>query len=145
MAAKILKDNRPKAKDYWQARVTVNGKFRHIGTYRTRQEAQAAYAEEFEKVWGYPASYNVKIIPKLDKVWPTWEEESARLEKMDEHPRMPVIGESAQAEPLKPMIQRMQTVDWLVNIILLLHSLINCLTGLPSFCRMPSQFPFKIM
>jgi len=122
LAAKILKDNRPKAKDYWQARITVNGKFRHIGTYRTCQEAQAVYTKEFEKVWGYPPGYNVKIIPKLDKVWPTWDEEKARLESMDEHPKMPVIGQSDQTEALLPMVDRMQKVDWLTENVILVFN-----------------------
>lgn len=119
LAAKILKDNRPKVRDYWQARITVNGKFRHIGTYRTCREAQAAYTKEFEKVWGYPPGYNIKIIPKLDKVWPTWEQEKVRLERMDEHPRMPVIGRSGQTEALKPMVDRMQKVGWLTENVIL--------------------------
>jgi len=119
LAAKIVKDNRPKAKDYWQARITVNGKFRHLGTYRTCQEAQAAYAKEFAKVWGYPPCYNVKVIPKIDKVWPTWDEEKVRLERMDGRPKMPVIGLSAEAYALKPMMELMQTVDWINRNIIL--------------------------
>ena len=75
----------------------------------------AAYAKEFEKVFGYPPGYNVQAIPKLDKVWPTWEEEKSRLEAMNPKPVMPVIGLTDQAKPLFPVIRRMQKVDWLVK------------------------------
>jgi len=115
LAARISKDNRPKATDHWYAQIVANRKHRFIGSFRTRTEAEAAYAREFEKVHGYPAGYNVQCIPKIDKVWPTWEEEKARLEQMDEHPRMPVIGQSPQAGTLSPMVARMQIVDWLVR------------------------------
>jgi hypothetical protein len=115
LAAKILTDNRPKAEDHWYAQIVVDRKHRFIGSFKTRAEARAAYACEFEKVFGYPPGYNVQCIPKMDKVWPTWEEEKVRLELMNEHPRMPVIGQSAQTEALTPMIQRMQKVDWLVG------------------------------
>ena len=119
LAARILKDNRPKAKDHWHAQIVVGQKHRFIGSFATRAEAQAAYMAEFEKSWGYPAGYNVKVIPKLDKVWPTWEEQKARLERMDEHPRMPVIGQTEQTESLLPMIQRMQNVNWLGKNVML--------------------------
>ena len=115
LAAKILTDNRPKAEDHWYANIVVNRKHRFIGSFKTRTEAEAAYANEFERVFGYPPGYNVQCIPKIDKVWPTWEEEKARLELMEEHPRMPVIGKSFQTESLIPMIERMQNVDWLVG------------------------------
>jgi hypothetical protein len=96
-------------------------KHRSLGSFQTQAEAQAAYAEEFEKTWGYPPGYNVQNIPKLDKVWPTWDEEKKHLELMNVHPRMPVIGQSDRTEPIEPMIKRMQRVDWLVkNCILIL-------------------------
>ena len=77
-------------------------------------EARAAYTREFEDVFGYPPGYNVQCMPKLDKVWPSWHEEEARLRQMADRPRMPVICQSPDAEPLSPVIQRMQKVDWLV-------------------------------
>ncbi len=121
LASKILKDNRPKAKDHWHAQIVVDRKHHFIGSFKTRAEAEAAYAGEFEKALGYPPGYNVQSIPKIDKVWPSWEEEKARLDQMDGHPRMPVIGQSMQTEPLAPMIERMQKTDWLVgNTILVL-------------------------
>jgi hypothetical protein len=119
LAAKILKDNRPKAKDHWYAQIVVGQKHRFLGSFETRAEAEAAYAAEFEKVWGYPPGYNVKIIPKLDKVWPTWAEERAHLDRMDENPRMPVIGQPAQAEPLVFMIERMKKIRWLAKHLIL--------------------------
>jgi hypothetical protein len=115
LTARILMDNRPKATDHWYAQIVVNGKHRFVGSFKTRSEAEAAYAREFEKIWGYPPGYNVQCIPKIDKVWPTWAEEKARLALMDEHPRMPVIGKSTKTESLKPMVERMQRVDWLVR------------------------------
>ena len=121
LVARILKDNRPKAKDHWHAQIVTERKHRSLGSFQTQAEAQAAYAKEFENTWGYPPGYNVQSIPKLDKVWPTWDEEKARLENMNEHPRMPVIGQSLKTEPLEPLIKRMQRVDWLVeNCILVL-------------------------
>ncbi len=119
LAAKILTNNRRKAREHWDAQIVVNGKHRFIGSFQTQYEAEAAYAKEFEKVHGYPPGYNVQCIPKIDKVWPTWEEEKARLEQMNEHPRMPVIGRLTQVEALRPMIERMQTVDWVVNNVIL--------------------------
>jgi hypothetical protein len=115
LAAKILKDNRPKAKDHWYAQIVVDRKHRFIGSFRTRAEAETAYAREFEKAFGYPSGYNVQCIPKIDKVWPSWEEEKARIDHIDEHPRMPVIGQSMRTEPLSSMIERMQRVNWLVR------------------------------
>jgi hypothetical protein len=38
---------------------------------------------------------------------------------MNEHPRMPVIGRLTQVEALRLMIERMQTVDWVVNNVIL--------------------------
>jgi len=115
LAAKILTDNRPKAQDHWHANIVVNWKHRFIGSFKPRAEAEAAYAREFEKTYGYPPGYNVQCIPKMDKVWPTWAEEKARLALMNEHPRMPVIGQSTKTEPLEPLVKRMQRVDWVVE------------------------------
>jgi len=123
LATKILKDNRPKAKDHWHAQIVVNGKHRFIGSFKTKADAQTAYSREFEKTFGYPPGYNVQCIPKIDKVWPTWEEEKIRLNLMDEHPRMPIIGQSDQTEFLTPMLKQMQEIDWLVgNTILVLDN-----------------------
>jgi hypothetical protein len=115
LATRLSTDLRPKAVDHWYAYIAVNRKKRFIGSFESRQEAEAAYAEEFEKAHGYPPGYNVQCIPKIDKVWPTWTEEKARLALMNEHPKMPVIGESTKAEPLKPLVKRMQRVDWVVE------------------------------
>jgi len=119
LAVKILTNNRQKARDHWHAQIVVNGRHRFVGNFDTRAQAEAAYVREFEKVHGYPAGYNVQCIPKIDKVWPTWEEEKARLDRMDEHPRMPVIGQSAEAGSLNSMVARMQKVDWLVRNVIL--------------------------
>jgi hypothetical protein len=119
LAAKILTNNRPKAREHWDAQIVVNGKHRFVGRFQTRYEAEAAYTKEFEKAFGYPPGYNVQCIPKIDKVWPTWEEEKARLEQMNEQPRMPVIGRLTEVEALRSMIERMQTVDWVVNNVIL--------------------------
>jgi len=113
LAAKLLTDNRPRAKEHWHAQICSGRHHRFLGSFKTKAEAEAAYIKEFEKVWGYPLGYNVRCMPKIDKVWPTWTEEKARLALMDEHPRLPVIGKSA--EPLKPMLGQMQKVDWLVK------------------------------
>jgi hypothetical protein len=115
LAARILTDNRPKAENHWYAQIVVNRKHRFIGSFKIRAEAQAAYAREFEKVFGYPPGYNVQCMPKMDKVWPTWAEEKARLALMNGHPRMPVIGQSTKTEPLEPLVMRMQRVDWVVE------------------------------
>jgi hypothetical protein len=119
LAVKILTNNRQKARDHWHAQIVVNGRHRFVGNFDTRAQAEAAYAREFEKVHGYPAGYNVQCIPKIDKVWPTWEEEKARLDQMDEHPRMPVIGQTSASESLSPLITRMQRIDWLRQHIIL--------------------------
>lgn len=114
LAAKILQDNRPRARDRWYAQLVAGGKHRCIGSYVSKTEARAAYTREFEDVFGYPPGYNVQCMPKLDKVWPSWHEEEARLRRMADHPRMPVICRSPDAEPLAPIVQKMQRVDWLV-------------------------------
>lgn len=113
LAAKILKDNRPKPKDKWVAQIVMGGKLRCIGSFDTKEKAEAAYTKEFEKVWGYPPGYNVQCIPKMDKVWPTWKEQRARLSSMAEHPRLPVIGKST--ETLEPMLRKMQNINWMVD------------------------------
>ncbi len=129
LAAKILKDNRPKPKDHWHAQIVVNRKHRFIGSFKTRSEAEEAYTREFEKTWGYPSGYNVQNIPKPDKVWPTWQEEKERLERMIEYPRMPVIGQSEQTEALLPIIERMQRVNWLTrNVILFFDETSPCVS-----------------
>jgi len=118
LAAKILTDHRPKAKDHWYAQLVAEGKHQCIGSYTSKAEARAAYTREFEEVFGYPVGYNVQCIPKIDKVWPSWQEETARLERMAERPRMPVIGPSDNTESLAPLIQKMQKVDWLVGHVI---------------------------
>ena len=115
LATKLSTDLRPKAVDHWYAYIAVNRKKRFLGSFESRAEAEAAYAEEFEKAHGYPPGYNVQCIPRIDKVWPTWTEEKARLALMNEHPRLPVIGQSTKAEPLKPLMKRMQRVDWVIE------------------------------
>ncbi|MHC4581447.1 MAG: hypothetical protein ACYS14_08310, partial [Planctomycetota bacterium] len=64
LAARILTDNRPKAVDHWYAYIAVDREKRFIGSFTTRAEAEAAYAREFEKAYGYPPGYNVQCIPK---------------------------------------------------------------------------------
>jgi hypothetical protein len=115
LASKIIQDNRVKAQDHWYAHIGAGATQRHLGSYTSKAEAQAAYAREFEATHGYPAGYNVQCMPKLDKVWPAWHEEEARLRRMAERPRMPVICQSPDAEPLAPVVQTMQKVDWLVG------------------------------
>lgn len=115
LAAKILQDNRSKAQDHWYGKLVVEGQHRHIGSYTSKAEARAAYTREFEEAFGYPPGYNVQCLPKIDKVWPSWQEETARLERMAERPRMPVVCQSDDTESLAPLIQRMQKVGWLVG------------------------------
>jgi hypothetical protein len=115
LATKLSTDLRPKAVDHWYAYIAVNRKKRFIGSFETREEAEAAYVKEFEKAHGYPPGYNVQCIPKIDKVWPTWTEEKARLALMNEHPRMPVIGQSTETKPLEPILKQMKRVDWVVQ------------------------------
>ena len=115
LATKLSTDLRPKARDHWYAYIAVNRKKRFIGSFKARAEAEAAYTREFEKAHGYPLGYNVQCIPKIDKVWPTWTEEKARLALMNEHPKMPVIGQSTKAEPLRPLVKRMQRIDWVIE------------------------------
>ncbi|MBC8470370.1 MAG: hypothetical protein H8D56_12945 [Planctomycetes bacterium] len=130
LAAKIMTDNRPKAKDHWVAQIIADGKHRHVGSFNTRTEAEAAYAAEFKNTFRYPPGYNVQCIPKLDKVWPTWTEQKARLALMDKYPIMPVIGRPADMDELNPTVERMQKVDWLVkNCILVFDD--NSPTALP--------------
>jgi hypothetical protein len=118
LAAKILTDHSPKAKDHWHAQLVVEGKHRCIGSYTSRAEARAAYTREFEEAFGYPVGYNVQCMPKIGKVWPSWQEETARLVRMTERSRMPVICRSDDTESLAPMIQKMQKVGWLISHVI---------------------------
>ena len=118
LAARILTDHRPKAKDHWCAQLVVEGKHRCIGSYTSKAEAQAAYTRGFKEAFGYPVGYNVQCMPKLDKVWPSWQEETARLERMAEHPQMPVLCRSHDTEALAPMVRKMQKVDWLLKHVM---------------------------
>jgi hypothetical protein len=118
LAAKILTDNRPKARDHWYAHIGAGVTQRHIGSYTSKAEARAAYAREFEATYGYPPGYNVQCLPKLDRVWPSWQEEQARLKRRVEHPRMPVICRSDDTELLTPLVQKMQKVNWLVGHVM---------------------------
>jgi hypothetical protein len=61
----------------------------------------------------YAPSGYIWCIPKIDKVWPTWREQRARLSAMDEHPRLPVVGKPAEA--LEPMLRKMQGISWMVD------------------------------
>jgi hypothetical protein len=118
LTAKILTSRRPQARDHWYAQVATKGKQRFLGSFLGKAEARAAYTREFEEVFGYPPGYNVQCLPKLDKVWPSWQEETARLERMAERPRMPVVCPSDDTESLAPLIQKMQKVDWLVGHVM---------------------------
>ena len=122
MAGKILTDYRPKPQDHWHTQIVVNGKHKFIGSFKTRDKAEQAYIKEFEKVFGYPPGYNVQCMPKIDKVWPTWEEQRVRLSLMDEHPKIPIIGPMDEAaSSLQSVIKKMQKIDWLVkNVIVML-------------------------
>ncbi len=130
LAARIMQDNRPKAKDRWLARIVVNGKYRHLGSFDSHAKAEAAYTAAFKNTFGYPPGYNVQCIPKIDKVWPSWEEQKTRLEGMDAKSRMPVIGQSDETEPLMPTIARMQKVDWLADVCMVVFD-DNSPTALP--------------
>ncbi len=115
LAAKIRESRRPVAQDHWYAHIGAGATQRHIGSYTSKAEARAAYAREFEATYGYPPGCNVQCLPKLDRVWPSWQEETARLERMTERPRMPVICRPDDVESLAPLIQKMQKVRWLVG------------------------------
>ena len=115
LAARIRQTQRQPAQDHWYAHIGAGGTQRHIGSFTSKAEAQAAYTRELEATYGYPPGYNVQCMPKRDRVWPSWQEELARLRRRTEHPRMPVICQPDDAELLTPMLQKMQKVDWLVG------------------------------
>lgn len=118
LAAQIQQSRRRQAQDHWYAHLGAGATQRHIGSYASKAEAQAAYAREFEQTYGYPPGYNVQCLPKLDKVWPSWSEETARLACRVERPRMPVVYPAEGTEPLAPLLQKMQKVSWLVGHVL---------------------------
>ncbi len=92
LAARILRDNRRKPRDHWHARIKAGGRLQYIGSFATRSEAEAAYRQRFEVLHGYPPGYNIQCLPKLDKVWPTWNEQRARLEIQDSRPAQPLVA-----------------------------------------------------
>jgi hypothetical protein len=118
LAARIQTNTRRTAKDGWYAQLVVEGHAQCIGPYPSKAQARAAYTREFEKAFGHPAGYNLRCKPKLERVWPSWQEQTARLDRMAEQPRLPVIGQTDEAEPLAPILQKMQQVDWLVHHVL---------------------------
>jgi len=118
LAARILTDHRPKAKDHWWAQIIVDGKHRFIGSFETRADAKAARARAFQKAFGYPPGYHVQTMPKLDKVWPSWHEEKARLEHMSPQSQMPVIGFRTPTDKLTSLLATMQKVPWLADNII---------------------------
>jgi hypothetical protein len=61
-------------------------------------------------------------MPKIDRVWPSWQEEKARLERMADHPKMPVVCQSDDSELLTPMVQKMQKVGWLVGYVIVVFN-----------------------
>jgi hypothetical protein len=115
LAAKILTDHRPEPSEHWHAQIKTDGKVRFIGSFKSKQEAQAAYKREFEKSHGYPVGYAIQYMPKMDKVWPTWQEQKVRLASMEVQPVMPVIGPIEKAKPLTTLIERLKKVDWLAH------------------------------
>jgi len=115
LAAKILTDNRPEPSEHWHAQIKTDGKVRFIGSFKTKQEAQAAYKHEFEKRHGYPVGFTIQYIPKMNKVWPLWQEQKQRLSRMDEHPKMPVIAKPDDNQVLTPIIRKMQKIDWVIK------------------------------
>ena len=118
LAAQIRESRRPPAQDHWYAHIGAGANQRHIGSYPSKAEAGAAYAKEFEATYGYPPGYNVQCMPKLDRVWPSWQEQMSRLQRMAGRPRMPVICRTDDTEPLAPLIRTMQKVDWLVGHVM---------------------------
>jgi len=115
LAAKILTDHRPEPSEHWHAQIKTDGKVRFIGSFTTKKEAQEAYKREFEKRHGYPVGYAIQYMPKMDKVWPTWKEQKARLRSINIEPAVPIIGPVDKAKPLTPMIDRFKKVDWLAQ------------------------------
>jgi hypothetical protein len=69
-------------------------------------------------------------LPDIDKIWPTWEQEKARLTLMEEIPRIPIIYQQQDThkerkfglcppEAVRDLVERMKTIDWLVKHCLL--------------------------
>jgi hypothetical protein len=64
--------------------------------------------------------------PDIDAVWPTWAEEKARLDSMDNKPQIPIVYPKQDIQDewkyglrvpkiLEPMVKKMKKVDWLVK------------------------------
>lgn len=130
LAKEILTDRRLKACDRWYAQIKTDGKVRFIGSFKTKKQAQAAYRKEFIKAHGYPPGYNVQYIPKIDKVWPCWNDQKLRLALIKETATMPVIGQTVDNKSLEPLIGKMQKVDWLVK---------NCILEFDGSCPLASK------
>lgn len=109
----------------WQAQIPHKGTQRYLGLFRNRVDAQAAYDEAAARMGHIPG------LPDVDKIWPTWEEEKARLVRMNDHPRLPIVyqqqGTHAERryglrppEQLSELVERMKGVDWLAKHCLLM-------------------------
>ena len=104
----------------WQAQIAYKGRQKYLGLFKNRADAQSAYYEAAAKMGHIPG------MPDIDKIWPIWKQEKARLEHMDERPRMPIVYQQQDTheerkyglrppETLRELTERMKGVDWLAK------------------------------
>lgn len=109
----------------WQAQIPVKGKQKYLGLFKKKADAIAVFEKAAAQTDHIPG------MPDIDRIWPTWEQEKARLELMYERPRLPVIYQQQDTheerkyglrppEALRELVERMKGNDWFTKHCLLM-------------------------
>ena len=116
---------RHRGRKAWQAQIPCKGRQRYLGLFKSKADARAAFDEAAARAGHIPG------MPDIDRIWPTWEQEKARLELMDERPQLPIVYQQQDTheerkcglrppEALKGLVERMSGIDWIARYCLLM-------------------------
>jgi hypothetical protein len=109
----------------WQAQIPVKGKQKYLGLFRNKADAIEAFDEAAARTGHIPG------MPDIDRIWPTWDQEKARLELMAGRPQLPIVYQQQDTheerkyglrppEALRGFVDRMKRTDWLARHCLLM-------------------------
>ena len=109
----------------WQAQIACKGRQKYLGLFKNKANAQAAYDKAAAEMGHIPG------LPDIDKIWPTWEQQKARMAKIKGSTRMPIIYQQQDThkerkfglrppEALRVLVERMKEVGRLVKHCMLL-------------------------
>ena len=104
----------------WQAQIAYKGRQKYLGIFKNKAEAQAVYYRAAAEMGHIPG------LPDIDKIWPTWRQEKARLALMRERPRMPIVYQQQDTheerkfglrppEAMRELVERMKGINWIVE------------------------------